>query len=145
MRLVKIKPEVLKKYSADKQIMQKDERPSVLIMRLLYKGQNYTFAVPVRSNIPAASPKDEYFPLPTRSTTKDGRRHGIHYIKMFPIKPSDAVLYRTDGNLYAALVKGVIDKHEKQIIKECQDYLQWYENGRHPEYATDIDYLLTLL
>ena len=145
MRLVKIKTSVLKKYSIDKQILQKEDRPCVLIMRLLYKRQNYTFAVPIRSNIPAASPKDEYFPLPTRNTTKNGRHHGIHYIKMFPVKPSDSVLYRTDGDIYSALIKAVVDKNEKQIIKECQDYLLRYENGRHPKYATDIDYLLSLL
>ena len=86
MKLVSINTNLLEKYKGDQEVLTKSGRPYVLVIRLKYKGQKYDFAVPIRSNIPAASPKDQYFALPPRSTTKPRNRHGTHYIKMFPVK-----------------------------------------------------------
>ena len=66
-------------------LFNKGGRPCVLIMRLKYKGENHQFVVPLRSNIPSNVTKDQYFSLPPNSTTKAGNRHGVHYIKLFPI------------------------------------------------------------
>ncbi len=63
----------------------KNMRPYVLVIRLKYIEKSYDFAVPIRSNIPAAAPKDQYFALPPRPTTRPKNRHGLHYIKMFPV------------------------------------------------------------
>ena len=126
-------------------MLRKTGRPCVLIIRLNYKGRNQDFAVPLRSNISANTPKNQYFNLPTRSTTKPGNRHGIHYIKMFPVSKKYLLRYRTEGNNFATLIKNVVDKNEKQIISECREYLDRYSNGEKPEFATDIDTLIDIL
>lgn len=145
MRLVTIKASNITAFTADPEMLQKAKRPCVLIMQLKYKGRRQSFAVPIRSNIPAAAPKSSYFPLPPRQSTRPKNRHGIHYIKMFPIKRSDTIMYRVEGNPQALLIKKIIDENEKQIIKECQEYLNRYETGLREEYSTDIDLLLKLM
>lgn len=145
MQIVKIKPELIRKFGQDPQMLQKENRPCVLVLRLHYKDAVYNFAVPVRSNIPAASPKNEYFPLPTRYTTKDHNRHGLHYIKMFPIDKQYYDKYRTENNMAAALMKATIDNNTSQIVEDCQNYLNRYCDGYRPVYATDLDLLLSLL
>lgn len=145
MKLVTINNTLLNKYQSDPEVLQKERRPYVLVLRLAYKGKQQDFAIPIRSNIPASAPKDQYFALPPRSTTRPKNRHGIHYIKMFPVSKQYLVRYRTKGNAFATLVQTIIDKNSKQIIQECQNYLTSYEQGIKPLYATDIDYLLTQL
>ena len=116
MKLVTIRTELLSLYEQDKEVLKKSGRPYVVVLRLKYKEQNYDFAVPIRSNIPAAAPKDQYFALPPRPTTRPRNRHGLHYIKMFPITKEYQVRYRTEGNEFAALVQNIVDKNTKQIV-----------------------------
>lgn len=142
MRLITIKQPYLRPYTADREMLQKANRPCALIVQLKYKNHRYDFAVPLRSNISPSTPKEQYFPLPPRSTTKSKFRHGIHYIKMFPVRKSFISRYRTDGNVFAAMLKSIIDRNEKEIVSACQQYLADYENGKHPAYCTDIDFLL---
>ena len=85
MKLVSIRTDLLQLYQQDKEVMQKSGRPYVAVLRLRYCEHNYDFAVPIRSNIPAAAPKYQYFALPPRPTTRPRNRHGLHYIKMFPV------------------------------------------------------------
>lgn len=145
MRLVTLDSKMLKLYTADKEMLQKSRRPSVLLVKLAYKGHKYDFAVPLRSNISPSAPKDQYFPLPPREKTRDGYRHGVHYIKMFPVEKSFVHKFRTDGNKYYETIKSILDKNEKQIVLRCQNYLKDYENGIRPNYATDIDLLINLM
>ena len=147
MKIVKIKRDLIKKYSVDPEMLHKSDRPCVLVVRLKYGGKNRDFAVPIRSNVPAASPKNEYFPLATRYSTKDTNRHGIHYIKMFPVDKRFYEKYRTEDNVTAALVKAMVtDKqNELRIVKECQEYLKRYEGGDKPKYSTDLDRLISIL
>jgi len=70
---------------ADSEVLIKDKRPTVLVMRLKYRSREHDFAVPLRSNIDPAAPKSEYFALPNRKTTKERHHHGLHYVKMFPV------------------------------------------------------------
>ena len=144
MKLVSLSAKYLKKYAVDREMLQKSKRPCALIIQLKYKGRRYDFAIPLRSNISPSTPKEQYFPLPTRHTTKDGYRHGLHYIKMFPVDKTKVNKFYTD-NLYYSVIKAIIDKNEKQIIRECQAYLKAYENGKKPNYSTDIDLLLSIL
>ena len=51
MKIVTIDKSLMLKYAGDPEILQKDNRPCVLIVRLKYKGKNQDFAVPLRSNI----------------------------------------------------------------------------------------------
>ncbi|MDO4285556.1 MAG: hypothetical protein Q4C60_09515 [Eubacteriales bacterium] len=145
MRLVTIRSELLSAYAMDPEVLQKTGRPYVAVMNLRYKGKRHLFAVPLRSNIAGNAPKNQYFPLPTRSATRDGRRHGIHYIKMFPVRKSDLIRYRVDGNESAILVQDVIERNSSDIILQCQNYLTAYETGNHPLFSTDIDLLLHIL
>ncbi|MDO4301928.1 MAG: hypothetical protein Q4D26_11130 [Clostridia bacterium] len=145
MKLVSINTDLFELYKADSEILTKSKRPYVLVIRLSYKNHNYDFAVPIRSNIPAAAPKNQYFPLPPRPSTRPKNRHGIHYIKMFPVTKQYLIRYRTEGNNFAILIQSIIDKNTKQIVDECQSYLNSYASGNHPLYSTDIDYLIQQL
>lgn len=145
MRLIALDYHQLSKYTVDPEMMQKAHRPCALLLRLTYKGYRYDFAVPLRSNIHPSAPKDQYFPLPTRGTTKDKYRHGVHYIKMFPVDRTKVLRFRTEGNVYYTLIKAILDKHEKEIVAACQNYLAEYEKGNRPRYCTDIDKLLEIV
>ena len=89
--------------------------------------------------------KNQHFSLPPRPQTKPHNRHGLHYIKMFPVTKQYLLRYRTEGNAFATLIQSIIEKNSAQIIKECQHYLDLYSQGIHPRYSTDIDYLLKQL
>ena len=145
MRLITLDSKDLKKYSVDPEMLQKAKRPCALIIHLKYKGHRYDFAVPLRSNISPSTPKSQYFPLPPRKTTKPKHRHGVHYIKMFPVKRNILKYYRTTGNAEASLIKTILTQHEKQIIQECQKYLIDYEKGIRSPYSTNIDKLINVL
>lgn len=145
MRLVSISPVLLEAYSQDREVMHKAGRPYVLVIRLKYKERSLDFAVPIRSNIPAAAPKDQYFALPPRPSTKPKNRHGLHYIKMFPVAKRYLLRYRTEGNLFAELIQTIIEKNKKEIICACQRYLDDYAAGVRPPYATDLDLLVEKL
>ena len=56
MKLVTIRQELLSCYEQDPEALRKSGRPYVLVLRLRYQEQKYDFAVPIRSNIPAAAP-----------------------------------------------------------------------------------------
>ena len=145
MKLVSVHPSLLDKYEKDPEVLKKAKRPYVLVIRLKYKEKRYDFAVPIRSNIPAAAPKDQYFALPPRPTTRPRNRHGLHYIKMFPVTKEYLIRYRTEGNEFYSLIKIIIDKIKRSIITECQTYLVSYAKVIRPSYSTDIDFLLSLL
>ena len=116
MKLVTINNALLLKYTGDSEVLQKSTRPYVLVVRLKYKDACYDFAVPIRSNIPASAPKDQYFALPPRPQTRPKNRHGLHYIKMFPVTKQYLVRYRTEGNSFATLIHDIIEKNSKQIV-----------------------------
>lgn len=61
---------------------------------------------------------------------------------MFPVQKQYLVRYRTEGNAFAELIQSIIDKNSKQIVTECQAYLDAYANGIRPNFSTDLDKLL---
>ena len=145
MRLVTIDATKLKYYSCDKEMLQKSKRPCALIVQLKYKGSRYDFAIPLRSNIAANVPRDQFFALPPRATTKPHRHHGLHYIKVFPVRRSWTMKYHYSKSKQAQLIKSIIDKNEKQIISECKAYLANYESGIIPDFATNLDLLISIM
>ena len=146
MKLITIKKALTDIYSQlDKEILTKESRPVVLIVRLKYKSAKYDFAVPLRSNIAPAVPKNEYFALPNRPNTKPYHHHGLHYIKMFPVSKQFYELYHIEGNVSAKLNLAFIDKYEKQIVSECQEYLNRFSVGICPPFSTNIDILIDAL
>ena len=78
-------------------------------------------------------------------STRPRNRHGLHYIKMFPVTKAYLIRYRTEGNNFATLIQTIINKNTKRIVQESQQYLNDYEAGKRPLYSTDIDYLLSQL
>ena len=64
---------------------------------------------------------------------------------MFPVTKQYLIRYRTDGNRFATLIQTIIDKNSKQIVNECQRYLDLYSQGIKPLYSTDMDYLIEQL
>ena len=135
-----------KKRGTDKELLfNKGGRPCVLIVKLKYKGQNHKFVVPLRSNIASITPKEQYFPLPPNSATKAGKRHGVHYIKLFPIDDKYIQKYRIENNVYMQNIKSILDKSKKDIITACQKYLYEYEQGNKNPMTPDIDGILEWL
>jgi len=145
VRLVTVDEELLKAFAEDEQVLYKSSRPCVLLVELIYKGKQQTFAVPLRSNIPHSASKEQFFALPPRKTTRKGNRHGIHYIKMIPVEWAYTHKCRSFEKRFSYQTKAIIDKNEERITAECQSYLIAYENGLRPNYCTDIDLLLTRL
>lgn len=103
------------------------------------------FVVPLRSNIAANTPKNQYFALPPNPATKSGNRHGVHYIKLFPIDSKYIQKYRIENNAYMQQVKSILDKNEKDIITACQNYLYECEQGKKNPMTPDIDGILSWL
>lgn len=149
MQLVKVGEQFYqecKKHGTDKELLfNKRGRPCVLIVKLKYKGQNHKFVVPLRSNIAANSPKNQYFALPPNPATRPGNRHGVHYIKLFPIDSKYIQKYRIENNTYMKQVKSILDKNEKDIIMACQSYLHECEQGKMNLMTPDIDGILSWL
>lgn len=149
MKLVKVKQEfyeLCKKNNVAGQLMKtKDGRPCVLIMQLLFRGEIRNFIVPLRSNIPPQAEEWEYKKLPPNKNTKPGNHHGIHYIKIFPIKKRYIDKYNIDGDPYLIKIKGIIDKNTKEIVDCSQKYLREYENGNIHRFSVDIDGIISAL
>lgn len=145
MRIVSVSQDFFDLCGDDRELMLKRNRPCILVIRLRYKGKRHDFAVPLRSNIAPNVPKDQYFALPPRPTTKPGHRHGIHYIKMFPIRKQYQRRFRTEGSQYYETLQRIIDSNSKQIVGNCQAYLDRYEAEGKPRFAVDIDRVLEKL
>lgn len=146
MRIVSVSDEFLEGYGAgDREFMFKHGRPCLLVIRLRFRGRRRDFAVPFRSNIAPNVPKDQYFGLPPRPKTRPGCRHGIHYIKMFPIERRFLRRFRTKGNPYYETLQRILDEHESQIVRACQDYLDRYERDGRPRFAVDLDRIVAML
>ena len=99
----------------DRELMLKHNRPCIVVVRLRFRGKRRDFAVPLRSNIAPNVPKDQYFALPPRPTTRPGCRHGIHYIKMFPITKAYQRRFRTEGSAYYETLQRIINGNTKRM------------------------------
>lgn len=146
MRIVSISDDFLERFAAgDREFMQKHGRPCLLVIRLKFRGKRRDFAVPFRSNIAPNVPKDQYFALPPLPSTRPRHRHGIHYIKMFPVEKRLLRRFRTEGNPYYEIIERIVDEHEREIVADCQRYLAAYERDGRPRYAVDLDRMIALL
>lgn len=149
MKLVKVKQSFFdlceQNNVADQLMKTKNGRPGVLIVKLTYRGKNRDFIVPLRSNIPPTAEAWEYKKLPPNKDTKPRCRHGIHYIKMFPIKKGYIDKYNIDNNIYLLTIKNIIDKSTKEIVDACQNYLNDYEAGNKHKFSVNIDGIIKVL
>lgn len=147
MKLVKVSNDffnICKEHHVVKELLyNEDGRPSVLVMKLKYKGQYHKFVVPLRSNISPKTPKEQYMSLPPNSKTKPHHSHGIHYIKLFPIKDEYIQTYVISSK-FDLMVKKIIDDNERDIVQSCQNYLQKCEEGNKHYMTPDIDGIICM-
>jgi hypothetical protein len=148
LRFHSISDDFFKLCSNDSELMNNtNRRPHIIILKLKYKSKKYDFAIPLRSNISKKVPKNQYFSLPPRSSTREKNRHGLHYIKMFPIKRIYLQKFHIDNDNYYLMLQKIIKKDQKIIINDAQLYLDEYSNNMIPksEFSTDIDYIISKL
>lgn len=126
-------------------LFRENRRPHLLVLSLQYKGATRRFAIPLRSNIPANAPKEQYFALPPRPSTRPGNHHGLHYIKMFPITKEYQEKFWVGEKSSYLLFQEIISKNDKEIVDACQQYLDNYAAGIHPKYSVNIDRVLEKL
>ena len=149
MRLVTVDKDFFvqcKKNGTDRELLyDKQGRPCVLIIDLVYRGQKHTFVVPLRSNISKSVSKSQYFPLPSNASTQLEKRHGVHYIKLFQMDRKYVHPYKISQSAYLVMVKNNMNKNESKIVNACQNYLNEYEKGRGNSMTPDIDGILSWL
>lgn len=149
IKLVKVKSEfyeLCKNNEIDKELLHNEQgRPCVLLIKLRYQGRSYDFVVPLRSNISPTVPKSQYFALPPSSHTNHGRKHGVHYYKLFPVTRTYIDKFVTTDNAYYTTVLNILNRHESDIIKACQEYLQECEKGNKHYVTPNIDGIIDVL
>lgn len=147
--LVKVKSsfyQLCKQYGVDNELLfNENGRPCVLLVKLRYKNRLQDFVIPLRSNISHKTPCVQYFSLPPNSCTKKNRKHGVHYIKLFPIDRKYLDKYQLFGDRYYMNILHILNTFEKDIVKSCQDYLDTCENGNKHLMTPDIDGILEML
>ena len=145
MRIITIKREfyeMCKRHGCDEEMLyNKDGRPCVLLIQLKYKKRYHNFAVPLRSNISANTPKNQYFSLPPTKNTRIRNRHGIHYIKLLPITNKYILPYYNCDKTVMKILK----TNEKKIVMAVQQYLCEYEKGNRHGMTPCIDNIIELL
>jgi len=134
-------------FNYDKELLfnKNGRRPYLIIIKLKYKNKKHDFAIPLRSNIANYIPKEQYFSLPPRAKTKNNKIHGLHYIKMFPIKKEFLQKFHIDKDNYYKIIINLITRNKKQIVSKAQDYLTEYELGNKNKYSPDIDKMLSII
>ena len=144
MKIVSLNKKLIDAFSIDPEMLKKITRPFVIILNLQFRGVKREFAVPLRSNISASTPKEQYYSLPPRCTTLPNNKHGIHYLKMVPVQNVFFQKYIINDD-YTKMIVNIINKNTKTIVTGCQCYLDRYTNFGKPQYATNIDMLITVL
>ena len=149
IKLVKVKQEfynLCNKYGVDNELLYNESgRPCVLLVKLKYKGDLRDFVVPIRSNISPKVPKSDYFALPPNANTKPNHRHGVHYVKIFPIDRKYVDSYLTAGDVKYSVILNILNSHEKDIVESCQKYLSQCESGKVCFVTPDIDGIIKML
>lgn len=144
IRICSIKQTFYDMFDDSIELEKNEKRPCLIILKLKYKDKKYDFAIPFRSNINGKASRKEFYPLPPRKTTHKHRRHGLHYIKMFPIKKEYINSYYKNNTENQADINK-ITKNIKTIIKEAQTYLTNYANGARYNYCVNIDRMIDIL
>ena len=149
IKLVKVRQEfydLCKKHGVDKELLFNEcGRPCVLLIKLKYRDAFMDFVVPMRSNISPKVPEGDYFPLPPNSKTKPRCRHGVHYIKIFPVDRQYVDSYLTEGNTSYSIILNILNNNEKDIVRSCQEYLHQCEDGDAYFMTPDIDGILKMI
>lgn len=149
MKLVKVNKDfydMLRSSRLEHEIMFNEKgRPCVLLVDMFYKNKKRPFVIPLRSNISPCTPSNQYFSLPPSHNTKTYHHHGVHYIKLFPIKNQYIEKYRIKNDSFYATILRILDANESRIVSECQHYLQQCENGNQHFMTPDLDGIIKML
>ena len=132
----------------DSELLHNDDlkRPYLIILKLKYRGKKIDFAIPFRSNIPPNAKEWEFYSLPPNSTTKETYYHGLHFIKMFPIKKEYKEKFHTSKNeFFQKVIEAKIKKDLKLIVGKAQNYLIKYEEKIINEHSVNIDKIIEIL
>lgn len=116
-----------------------------MLVKLRYKNKLRDFVVPLRSNISSTTPFSQYFALPPNSNTRKHCRHGVHYIKLFPVDRRYIDTYQVSGNKYYVNILHMLNASERDIVQDCQDYLNLCEVGNKHMMTPDIDGILQMI
>ena len=103
------------------------------------------FVVPLRSNISAKTPVNQYFPLPPNPKTKPNHKHGLHYYKLFPIDRKYIDSYQVAGDTYYTGLLQIINRKEPEIVQACQEYLKLCEQGKKHFITPNLDGIISVL
>ncbi len=149
MRLVKVTEEFYTKCKLNdtaQELMENEMgRPCVLLLNLEYRGIKREFVVPLRSNISGTAPKWQYLSLPPNAKTKPGKRHGVHYIKLFPISDAYINKYVIDGDDFLIKINDILHRKQNDIVEACQNYLVECESGNIHSMTPNIDGIISWL
>lgn len=148
MKLVKVNQafyDLCEKNNVDAELMKNEAgRPCVLLVQLLYKGIMRDFVVPLRSNISSTAPKEQFLSLPPNPNTKPKHKHGVHYIKLFPIDKIFVDKYHTSGTYYDKVLS-ILERKESIIIENIKSYLSECENGNKHPMTPNIDGIINMI
>ncbi|WP_199618255.1 hypothetical protein [Paenibacillus alkalitolerans] len=141
MKFTSISDKFFEQHGVCRELMsnENEKRPYLIIVKLKFNGKRQDFAIPFRSNLSNHIPKDQYFPLPPRHTTKKYKIHGLHYLKMFPVKKQYLIKFNISNDTYYVKIYSIISKKQAEIIEQAQAYLDAYQSGNIQNYATDIN------
>ena len=139
MKIISVTDDLFDLLNDQELLHNKNHRPHVLILKLTYKETKINFAVPFRSNIPPNANKLFYFSMPPRPSTKPKHRHGLHYIKAFPITNEYYAKCNIDDSKYYETIRKIANEKLTEIIHGMQHYLELYEQGLREKYCVDID------
>ena len=129
----------------DKELLfnKNGRRPYAIIVKLKFNHQIIDFAIPFRSNISPKTPKQQYFSLPPNKKTKPYHKHGLHYVKMFPIKRQFLEKFDFSDPYYQRILK-IIDNNHKKIITNAQKYVVLYENHKQSEMTPNWQQIINI-
>lgn len=147
IEIVSVKQEFFK-ICTDHELLHNDKlkRPYLIILKLKYKNRCMDFAIPFRSNIPPNAKEWEFYSLPPNHTTKETYHHGLHFIKMFPIKKEYKEKFHTSKNIFfQQIIEAKIKKDLKLIVGKAQNYLVRYGKKNIHEHSVDIDKIIEIL
>ena len=109
------------------------KRANLLLVKLSFRENKYSFAIPWRSNVSNFKKFDNYiFKLPITSKTRDNHVACLDFRKMCPItKKSMFMLENYHLNSFSNDVVTVryIKDNYPEIIRQSQGYLHRYEKG----------------
>lgn len=144
LKLIVLKDEYYKLVNDPEQLISKNgnDRACMLTVKLKFKGDNYKFAIPWRSNVSSDPLLDKViYLLPNTSKTKKEKRACLDFRKMTPITSKCNKLIRNYrlfrvNDLQTA---EFIEKNINEIVVSAKRYLHNREKGKKLPNSVNIE------